>query len=242
MRDLIIKLKQEYGDIFLVELKGELFIFRAITPKELEDIQFYYGANDHAMQEAICHLAVVHPEEYDFSGRGAAGVPYTLFHEIMNASNFDDAKKPTQILEENRQHIRADFLEQAKVFISQAFTNISFEEMDEWDVEKLMKYLARAEWALKEIHQLPIEFKQKDENEDDDEDKEEPLTLSEQGEELRHEGVDPMIALQGEIKREQNKDGKKVYVQFPMIGGTKLFKNEGVLDRVREQVQRLSRG
>ena len=241
MEELLIELKQNHGTIFMANCNGQLFVFRQLTPKEMEEINYYYGKDEYAVQEAVCYRAVVYPEEYDFSNRGLAGVPHALFGKIMKESHFQDANTSVAVLEHHRAIVQNSFHEQAKVFISQAFNTITFEEMDTWTIEKLMNYLARAEWALREIHQLPVRFQEtKSEETEGEGTAEEESTLMEVGEEMREEGIDPMIALQPQIKQERAKDGRKMYVQFPMIGGSKLLENKGVLERVRKQIQRVS--
>lgn len=231
---LLQELKATYGNIYEVDIKGHIFYVR-----ELRRAEYRYILDNFrdTADTVICQATCVFPEGYDFEMRAAAGVTANLADQVVFLSNLQSAAQYEQLLEVERQKMQS-FEAQGETFIAQAFKDISFEEMGNWTMETFMKYLARAEWALRNVWQLPVEFRPKNEGEEGEEQSEEPpFTMQDMAHELRQEGIDPMMYLLQDIK-EQN---RKPFVEFPLIGGTKLLENEEVLESVREQIQRLSK-
>lgn len=220
-------LKERHGHIYLADVKDQLFIFREIAPKELTLLQELYP--DYArFEEQVCTLCTLYPEDYDFMHEGGAGFSNLLAQEILGQSNASGEGELAQLLEIYRNEVNHSFVEQAMIYISQAFSTLSFEEMEGWTNKELIKHLARAEWALKNIHQLPFEFAKEEAS--TEEETKEPPSMKEIGDQLREQGKDPMAELLPMIKKDPP------YVDFPLIGGTKLFQDEGGLNRVREQI------
>lgn len=233
MEALLQHLKDVYGNVYAVEVKDQLFFFRELSRKEYKQITEQVYRDDYQLEEAICEKAIVYPEEYDFQKRARAGTVKLLSTQIVTASGFAHQSQHVQMLEHYRYDMN-NFDAQAETVIGLVFPNISEEEMADWTQERFMKKLARAEWVMKTIWGMPYEFGSQQPSEED-ELAPEPPTIQEIGAELRQEGIDPMVALRESIlsKRDHN------YVNFPVIGGTKLLGNEEVLGNVRKQIQGL---
>lgn len=233
MNALLREYKDRYDNVFSAEIKDQQFIFRELTRKEYKRITEDTYGNDYGLEEAICTAAVLHPEGYDFAMRGRAGTTKTLAAEIIGVSGFAYPEQQAEMLEYYRGDM-VNFDSQAETVIQLVFPHTTEEEMQDWTQEKLMKRLARAEWVMKEIWQMPFEFAKRNQSKDDEPTPELP-TLQEVGSEIREQGGDPMLVLKDQIVKKKDHN----YVQFPIIGGTKLLENEEVLERVRKQIQGL---
>lgn len=124
--------------------------------------------------------------------------------------------------------MNTSFFAQAEVYITQAFPNITFEQMHNWNMNEFMKNLARAEWALTTLRGVPPLFTLKEEEEPQEAPPEE--TLKEMGDRIRQDGLDPMTELSHLFKKPSK------IAPFPFIGGTKLLRNEEALRHVRKQI------
>lgn len=225
--------KEIYGHVFLLEFGGLEFIFRPLTRKEYKRITEQVYEDEFQAEEVICATATLHPEGYDFAGNGLAGIVKALSQRIIEVSGYATPDQQTQMLDHYRYEMNR-FDTQAETIIALVFPGTTPEEMQDWTQEKLINRLARAEWVMRTIWGMPFEFGARQE-EDPDAPQEEPKTLKEMGDEIREQGGDPMMALSHLYRQKPDKN----YVQFPLLGGTKLFQNEEVLTNVREQIQRL---
>lgn len=231
MNALLRQFKDQYENVFAANFKDQQFIFRELTRKEYRRIVDETFGDTYTYEETICQTAVLYPEDYDFSVRGRAGLAKTLAVEIVETSGFGHPDQQIQMLNYFRSDMQ-NFDSQAETVIQLVFPNISEDEMQDWTQEKLMRRLARAEWVMKEIWQMPFEFAKRDEV-DPNAPPPEPPSIMEVAQSIRDQGGDPMFVLKDQIMSPRDKD----YVAFPLIGGTKLFKNEEVLENVRKQIQ-----
>lgn len=236
MDALLKQFKEQYDNVFSADIKDQQFIFRELTRKEYKSIVDDPYLDDYALEETICKTAMLYPDNYDFSTRGRAGIAKALAAEITVVSGFAHPEQQVQMLDYYRQDM-ASFDSQAETIIQLVFPNVTEKEMQNWTQEHLMKYLARAEWVMREIWQMPFEFARRDSNENDKTEEVEPPSIEEIGTEIRAQGGDPMLVLKDQLI--QKKDYN--YVQFPLIGGTKLLGNEEVLGYVRQQIQAVSK-
>ena len=237
MSTLLDEYKERYGDVYLMDVKGREFIFRPLTRKEYQQITRYNEEgryhNEYHAEEVICAVATVYPENYDFS-QGLAGVVKPLSQRIIEVSGYADPEQTFETLNHYR-HDMQRFDNQAVAVISLVFQGTREEEINEWTQQQFLRKLSQAEWIMKYVWNLPFEFTRKGQEEGPET---EPPTIKEMGDEIREQGGDPMMELSG-LYRKRPDAG---YVQFPIIGGTKLFQNEEVLNNVREQIQRLPDG
>lgn len=205
--------KVEFGEVFLVEVEDETFVFRTLTRREYKEILQISDDKDMA-EELICQMAVVYPKELNFA-RGEAGLPSLLAPFIVNESGFGDMQKSHAYFDMYRARM-GSFEMQAEAAIQAAFPHITEEDMQEWTVEKLMRTLAKAEWILSNVHGYPISFEQM--TQEGEAEEQAPPTMKEIGNELRKQGLDPMIELQEQII------APRPFAEFPFIAGTNYWK------------------
>lgn len=260
VEELILHFRNLYKEIYVTPFEdGSEYIWRTLTQKEYQEITEFAKNQDDAF-ERICNTAVLYPTHH-FHSTGPAYLPESLAPQILNESGYGEIRKEQFLLNSFRRQIEDNFEKQAEIMINYAFPYITFEEMEEWTKEKLLKYLARAEWNLKVIQkkthlQLMTEEEAKQMAEEAEEtieeakEKTEEFNLMELANELRRQGQDPMFVLRHLYKKE-----KESYFVRPLIGGLdqtdtmiagidawkegELPKN-GRYDVVSEQVQRVS--
>lgn len=218
--DLVIKqAKVQFGEVFLVEVEEDNYLFRTLTRSEYQEILQVSDDKDMA-EELICQLAVIYPAGLNFA-TGDAGLPSLIAPSVVNESGFGEMNKSHMYFHMYRQRMDS-FEMQAEAAIQAAFPNITEEEMQTWTVEKLMRTLAKAEWILKNVKGYPIEFQdmtQKQEGEEQ-EPAPPPPTMKEIGDDIRKQGLDPMVELQEQIIK------PRPYAEFPFIAGTNYWKRD----------------
>lgn len=258
IEQLIIHFRDTYDEVYLTTINDVDYIWRTLTKKEHNEIA-EFAVDDTDAFERICQTAVLYPET-EFSTIGLAYLPERLAPQILNESGFGEYRKEQNLLSIFRNQITSNFEVQAEILINRAFPYITFEEMENWTKEKLIKYVAKAEWSLQYIDskniQLVTEEDRKAQKEADGEkvEEEEPqpaFDIMEVANELRKRGQDPMFVLRHLYEKE-----KEPYFVRPLIGGehqtdTMLagidaWKNGGLAsgryEFIREQVQKIPRG
>lgn len=234
MEEMLDALKAQYGNVWIVSIGIESFVIRELRRQEYYDLISRNYKDEYEMEETICKVGTVYPIGYGFEDTGNAGVAKNLSQQIMLQSGFSDPTQQVELLNYYRGEMSV-FDRQAEAVISLVFPQIDEKDMFEWTQEEFMRRVAKAEWVMREIWQMPFAFSDGSETEDEEEDIEEEPTLEELGYKIREEGGDPMVQLKSRIIDRPDKD----YVEFPFIAGPKLLENEEVLDIVREQIQRL---
>lgn len=143
---LVEKYKDIYGALYLTEVCGHSFVWREVTRKEVRKLNFYFP--DHMeREEQLCRLCVLDPVGFDFESC-EAGVVTTLANQILYESGYyPDGDKVPKLLQKYR--AKANTYEgYVDAVITEAFPNITLEEIDTWTTEKIIKYLAMAEYKL----------------------------------------------------------------------------------------------
>jgi hypothetical protein len=213
---IIAELKSKFGEIHAVEVEetGELYLFRLLTRKEYAEIMMIAGNDKNMKEELICQVAVVWPEGLNFA-QGDAGLPSLIAPEIVNESGFGTLQKSHYYFNFYRSQMSL-FDKQAEAAIQAAFPDITDEEMMDWTVDKLMQKLAKAEWILKNVKGYPVSFEEQSVEETTEE--VEPPTFKELGNQMREQGLDPMIEYAPYILRE------RPFAEFPFIAGTDYWR------------------
>lgn len=258
---LIKELKEEYEEIYVTSIGGQDYIWRALGRHDYSEIQ-RLAIDELDAYERVCNVAVLYPVADFSSNKMKAYIPDKLAPEILEMSGFGQWRKEVFLLEAFRKQMESfDF--QAEIIVATAFPNISFEEMGNWTKEKLMLYVARAEWQLTKLRGIDLKLGRASELEAEDEEENEDAVkvdveaevdpeeeLMQLANDLRKQGQDPMFVLKWAYQKE-----KPPYVERPLIGsvnqtdsmlaGVNAWK-EGVLEDgryniIREQVQKISR-
>ena len=202
------------------------FIFRTLTRKEYKYI-LQSSPNQYEKEDNICNTACLYPEDFDFGECGFAGINEFVAARIEKESGFQDIR---DVLNEYKYAKQFNNLEIQCMDLRKGFIpEYTYEEMEEWTWEKLMKMTVRAEnvaslkgfdWSLKdESEQFDEQMSRIDPNN------------KEFIKELEQNGVDPMLYFEDELKH----TFKNEVVDFPLIGGTH-WNDEEVLTVIRKQI------
>lgn len=226
MREVIRQLRRKYSRLYATIVGDDLYIWRPLTRKEYRRI-LQEASDEYEKEELVCQAAVVWPEGIDFS-KGQAGVPGALAPIIIDESGYGDPNRIYETFEEYRADME-HFEYQAEATIAAAFPQITFAEMEDWTIDQLLWHAVRAEWVLKNVHGRPVEFRLRPEEEKTSSES----TPAEMAQQLREQGIDPMMLVDPSTLREP-------YLTLPVIGGTD-WQNEVNWNGIREQVQRVSR-
>lgn len=151
---LYIKLIGEYRNVYIEQIENTVFIYRSIGRAEYRKVMSEQQLDDMQREEIICETCVLYPEGYDFE-ECVAGIPTTLCQRII-ANSFVDPKAAVNLLVNYRNDMW-DLDQQATCIINEAFPQFDIEEIEEWDMEKTMKYLSRAEWKLVNLRNTRID-------------------------------------------------------------------------------------
>lgn len=241
--------RDQFEEVYITEIGEDDFIWRTLGRKEYREIVELAASEDDAF-ERICNTCVLWPQ-MDFSGPQAKAYTATqLAPQILDESGFGVYQKDMILLGIFREQLQS-FDKQAEIIINAAFPYISFEEMENWTKEKLMKYVARAEWQLTTLRGVPLKLTPTGVSEDGEPQapQEEPDYM-EVAKVLRQRGEDPMFVMRGLWQKP-----KPNYVERPLIGGHQQTDSmlagldawreggfeSGRYDIVQQQVQKISR-
>lgn len=152
-----VEWKNKYWNLYYVEIADQEFLFREISRLEYRQGLRLYKDNPLALEEYICHLCVLEPEDYDF-GDCLAGIPTTLANLILHESGFtEDTGKFAEYLEKYRKEMETLDNQMACV-IKEAFPELSIEEIESWPMEKTIWYFTRAEYILSTLRGIELEY------------------------------------------------------------------------------------
>lgn len=155
--DIYLELLEIHGKVFIYQIEGESFIFRPIGRKDFIRIFTSEDLSLYDREEIVCETCVLYPEEYDFSECENGGLPTLLSKEILSSSY---VSSDTQ-LENLMSYFREDMLNiqnQISCMIQEAFPNLSYDDIENFDMETTLKYLSRAEWILTNLRNMPLNY------------------------------------------------------------------------------------
>lgn len=166
---LLIELNEQYRNVFMANIDGNLFIYRSLGRSEYKEIMQNTEIDDFTKEDVICDVCTLFPQNFDFANC-AAGIPGQLTEQIIKNSLLDSMATRKNILIYYRQEMYS-LDEQISCLIHEAFPRFDIEEIEAWDVERTTKYLSRAEWILQNLRGVPFTdyldlFEDPDENAD----------------------------------------------------------------------------
>jgi hypothetical protein len=148
----VIAWKNQYEDVYYLDLCDIEFVFREITKAEFEKARRYYP-DEEEREEYVCKECVIYPADFDYANC-YAGIPFTLCRAILRESCYIDGMGKL-VLDQFRVEME-DFEQQIAPIICTAFPKFDLEEVESWTIRKQLRYLTRAEWALSNVHCLPF--------------------------------------------------------------------------------------
>lgn len=144
------------GAVYVTQIGDIEYIWRGLTKVEFKKAQEYYE-DDYDRAEYVCRQCVLYPEIDDWSLEMYAGVPESITEQILHESGYTlSAKEIDQRIAVYEQKM-ATFDNQIACIIKEAFHEISLEEIDNWQFEKVLWYYARAKWTLENLRGITLE-------------------------------------------------------------------------------------
>lgn len=228
---LILKEEYPYHKIIYISYGENEFVFRSLTRKEYKDI-LAIASDEYEMQELITQSAMIIPTEFDMM-ESFAGLPKFVSERILEYSNFSNARDILQIYEAEKISVQSQFDKQCVAVIKAAMPEYAVTEIEDWTYEKIMRMTALAEHILN--LRLPKAdaitlTSNLDEYEKEQEERKDPSEDPEIIWKIRESGLDPMFYFGYDPIK------KRSLVDFPLIGG-RHWRNEGVLNAIRKQIQ-----
>ena len=145
---LFLRFSDEYRNVFILQLENNVMIYRSIGRKAYKDILLNKELTDLQKEEVICRECLLYPNPDTFDWENCdAGIPTQLRKAILKNSYLESIED-RELLKKYYRSEMYDLDNQITCMINEAFPNIDIEEIENWDVEKTMKYFTRAEWKL----------------------------------------------------------------------------------------------
>lgn len=203
------------------------FVFKTLTRKEYKYL-LKSCESKLELEDSICDVCCVYPEDYDFSMCGFAGLNEYVANVLLEVSGFKDIQDILREYREAKEYANLEIqcMDLIKAFIPE----YTYEEMEEWTWQKLMYMTVRAEKvaALKgfdwHIQDQTEEYMNEINKINSDN--------TEFIKELQSNGIDPMYYFSEELQS----NFKREIIDFPLIGGTH-WNDEVILDAIRKQIK-----
>lgn len=219
---MVIKEDMNHEKLIYLAISRKDFVFRLITIKEYTQAKMLTSTPEE-FNDAICQIALIHPVDYNFATSPIAGASDVAAEHIIEQSKIFDSKGVLDSLENARAKINR-FFDQCVLLIKAAFTEYTLDEIQDWNYEKLMDMVAKAEFVLKlQGNEVKIEC------EIEEIDQKESRRKSDA--ELVHNGIDPMFYYADQIKLKQD------FIDRPVILGNN-WREEGLIKDVQQQILR----
>lgn len=146
-----------HNNVSLVKLDEYYFIIKALGRKDYKEIMSNTQLNAYQKEEVVCEIAALYPEHFDF-GLCDAGIPEQLCKEILKFSHFIGDGKETIALMDFYRSEMIQLHNQINCLISEAFPYLDFDDIENWDMEKTLKYLSRSEWILQNLRGVEMSY------------------------------------------------------------------------------------
>lgn len=210
--------------IIYINILGLDFVFRTLGYKEFEDLKSIC-INEKMLQDGVCNLTVIYPEQFKFSEDIEAGISKICSENIIKVSKVNDINAIMDSIE----YYRNEQQKQINVcvnLIKSVFTEYKVEEILDWDWDRIIEYSMRAEQI---IHfRLSPNIKLIDNREQIQENNKE-TTKEDFNKELLEHGISPTLYY--------CKDIANNVVNNPIIVGNN-WDNEDVIQYARKEIER----
>lgn len=152
--EIFLDLQEKYKDVYIVEIEDERFMYRPLGRREWCNICDTPDLSALDREEVICDICTLYPENYDFSDC-VAGIPSHLSNEIMKRSylSLDDMVNMISYYRQETNTINSNIT----CIINEAFPNFDIEDIENWSMDKTIKYFTRAEWKLVNLRGISLD-------------------------------------------------------------------------------------
>lgn len=144
-RDLF-DLKNEYGNIYVTQVRNVSLVFRELTFREYDEVLFLESLPDvdySDVEDYILLTSILYPEDYDIY-KLPAGTVSVLSEQVLSLSGFSSAKIAKRVLEGKR--IEANEVKNLmKAFVLSTISSYSPEDLDNMSFSILAEKVALSE-------------------------------------------------------------------------------------------------
>ena len=154
----IMAWKDEYFDIYQVELYGIVFTYRSLGYAEFQKIRETIPENEER-EEAVCRLTILDPVIEDWSEEIHGVVPQLLARQILTSSclTADSGGEVRLYRAEQKLQVKESIEEQVACLVKEAFPEFTLEEILSWPIKKMCWYEARARWIMQNLRGMEFE-------------------------------------------------------------------------------------
>ena len=156
IEELVAKYVDQYENIGASKIDNEFFLYRVLGRDEYKAIYEDDQFTQLEKENLVIQTCLVYPEHYDLD-ECPAGIPTQLCKEILDASLIVDVETLCTILDNERLAFLSDENNIFNCMILAAFPSLNLEEVENWPMEKAIKYYTRAEWILSHLQGIKIE-------------------------------------------------------------------------------------
>lgn len=147
--------REQYQDIFAVIINEQHFVYRIIGRAEYNIVMSMEEASLSEIEEIVCELATLYPDGFNF--RTKEGYATSLCSMILESSMLNGKEAAEQLLAYHREEME-DYNAQIDCIIHEAYPQFPLEDIATWPVPKTMFYLSRAEWTLRNLRGVPLQY------------------------------------------------------------------------------------
>ena len=143
---LIFDLKNRYGNIYSVDIKGKTLVFRELTFKEYNQILYYKDLEDFSsadVEDLILEFSIVYPENFNLNLIPPGNVS-SLAQEVLDLSGLTSARLAKSILNQKRDEA-TEVKNLMKAFVLATINTYSPEQLEEMTFSQLAERVALAE-------------------------------------------------------------------------------------------------
>ncbi len=153
LSEFIESIEEKYRDYFIDKVDNEVFIYTPIGRKDWIDICERTDLNQFKKEELICSICTIYPKNYDFT-ECLAGIPTELSKLIIEHSYLkkEDMIDMITFYRNEMNTINNNIT----CLINEAFPNYDIEEIENWGMDRTIKYFTRAEWKLTNLRGMPL--------------------------------------------------------------------------------------
>ena len=245
---LYIEFSQKYRNVFITQLDGECYIYRALGRSEYKEILNDPRFNDFQKEELICSQCLLYPEpESIVWDEMPAGIPTELEKIILKRSYLDKLEHRSRLHDYYRSEMY-DIDNQITCVINEAFPNIDIEEIEQWDIEKTTKYLSRAEWKLESLRGIHLGVAGEQQHDDSRADSMDmgrrPKVKKEKKQKVQKQKDDSGKTIRGgeraaKLTPEKMKEREEFLKKFPQFANDSVLEAGGIEGLAQEDVSDL---
>jgi hypothetical protein len=150
--ELFLKFREQFEHVYIYQIDDQVYFYRPLNRSEYRKV----GTSDLLdieKEDYVVSTCILYPENIDIDN-SEAGLISKLAELIIECSYLTKEQRHNVVNFYRQEMTNID--NQITCVIHEAFQNIDLEDIEQWDVEKTMKYLSRSEWVLHNLRGIPV--------------------------------------------------------------------------------------